>query len=258
MIRTIHPTAVVDAAADIGADVEIGPYAVIGPDVRIGAHTRVGAHAVLEGRTTVGTGCFVGVGAILGAEPQDHKYAGEPTTLEIGDGTIIREYASLHRGTRQRGTTMVGTGCFLMAYVHIAHDCLVGDHVTIANAVQLAGHVEIQAHAQIGGLTPIHQFVRIGTWAFVGGGSRVPQDVPPYMCAAGNPLRLYGINAVGLQRAGFSSETRLALKHAYRILFNSELAREQAVDRLLCEESPVPEVRRLIEFVAASERGVLS
>lgn len=258
MIRTVHPTAVVDGDAEIGDAVEIGPYAVIGPDVRIGARTTVGAHAVLEGRTSVGADCTIGIGAVLGAEPQDQKYAGEPTTLDIGDGTIVREYATLHRGTAQRGTTTVGAGCFLMAYVHVAHDCLIGDHVTIANAVQLAGHVEVQSHAQIGGLTPIHQFVRIGTWAFVGGGSRVPQDVPPYTRAAGNPLRLYGINAVGLRRAGFAPETRLALKHAYRTLFNSALTLGQAVDRLMREESPVPEVRRLIEFVATSERGILS
>lgn len=257
MSRAIHPTAVVSGAADLAEDVEVGPYAVIGAGVRIGSGTIVGPHAVLEGLTTIGVGCTIGAGAVLGAEPQDRKYAGEETILEVGDETVIREYATLHRGTAARGGTRVGKRCFLMAYVHVAHDCSIGDDVTIANAVQLAGHVDVQSHAQVGGLTPIHQFVRIGTHAFVGGGSRVPQDVPPYCRAAGNPLRLYGINTVGLERAGFSSHTRLALKHAYRLLFNSKLRQRDAVDRLQREESPVPEVRRLVEFVATSQRGVL-
>lgn len=258
MNRTIHPTAVVSGAAELADDVEVGPYAVIGAGVAVGPGTTIGPHAVLEGATTIGVGCTIGTGAVLGAVPQDRKYLGEPTVLEVGDGTVIREYATLHRGTAARGVTRVGNRCFLMAYVHVAHDCVIGDDVTIANAVQLAGHVDVQSHAQIGGLTPIHQFVRIGTHAFVGGGSRVPQDVPPYSRAAGNPLRLCGINTTGLIRHAFTPETRLALKHAYRLLFNSSLRQSEAVDRLRREESSVPEVRRLVEFVANSERGILA
>jgi UDP-N-acetylglucosamine acyltransferase len=194
---------------------------------------------------------------VLGAAPQDLKYRGEHTTLEVGDDTVIREYATLHRGSAASGMTHVGSHCYLMAYVHVAHDCVLEDYVSIANATQLSGHVHIESHATVSGLSPVHQFVRIGTYAYVGGGSRVPQDVPPYTKAVGNPLKLYGLNTVGLARAGFSSEVRLALKHAYRLLFNSDLTTSEAIARLLRDHTAPPEVHRLAEFVAASERGVL-
>jgi len=236
--------------------VEIGPFAVVGPRVTIGDGTTVGPHAVIQ-HTRLGTGCTVGAGSILGAAPQDVKYGGAETRLEVGDHTIVREYATLHRGTEARGATIVGSRCFLMTYVHVAHDCVVEDGVTIANMVQLAGHVHIEAHATISGLCPVHQFVRIGTYAYIGGGSRVPQDVPPYTTAVGNPLRLYGINTIGLTRAGFPSETRLALKRAYRLLFNSDLTTAEAARRLRAEPDLGPEVRRLLDFVDRSERGVL-
>lgn len=255
----IHPAAHVAPGAALGDGVEVGPGAVVGSDVTVGAGTRIAAHAVLDGRTTVGEGCRVGYGAILGAEPQHRDYAGEPTGLEIGDGTVVREYATVHRGTAAAGgLTRVGARCFLMAYVHVAHDCRVGDDVTIANAVQLAGHVEVGAHANLGGLTPVHQFVRIGEHAFVGGGSRVPQDVPPFVRAAGNPLRLAGINTLGLTRAGFDRDRVDALQHAYRLLFNSRLLRAQAVEQLRDEAARYAEVGRLIDFVEASSRGVLA
>jgi UDP-N-acetylglucosamine acyltransferase len=200
----------------------------------------------------------VGAGSILGAAPQDRKFGGTETWLEIGDRTIVREYATLHRGTEARGRTVVGNDCFLMTYVHVAHDCLIEDGVTIANMVQLAGHVTIEAHAAISGICPVHQFVRIGTYAYVGGGSRVPQDVPPYTRAVGDPLKLYGINTVALTRAGFSREVRLALKRAYRLLFNSDLTTSEAIETLRNEAPVIPEVRRLIDFVAQSERGLLA
>jgi UDP-N-acetylglucosamine acyltransferase len=193
----------------------------------------------------------------LGGEPQDRKYEHEETWLEIGEDTIIRDYSTLNRGTSARGTTSVGRGCFLMTYVHVAHDCVIEEGVVIANAVQLAGHVHVEEHATIGGSTPVHQFVRIGTYAMIGGGSRLPQDVPPYTRAAGNPYRLCGINTIGLTRAGFSPEVRLALKHAYRLLFNSDLPRSQAIEGLQREANTLPEVMRLLDFVSASERGVL-
>ena len=256
MAPSIHPTAIVAPDVELGADVEIGPFAIVGPRTTLGSGTRIGPHTVVE-HTRLGRDCVIGAGSILGAAPQDTKYRGGDTRLEIGDGTTIREYATLHRGSEARGTTSVGSRCFLMTYVHVAHDCVIEDDVTIANMVQLAGHVHIEAHATISGLCPVHQFVRIGTYAYVGGGSRVPQDVPPFTTAVGNPLRLYGINTIGLTRAGFSSETRLALKRAYRLLFNSDLTPTEAVRRLSAEPGLCAEVRRLVAFIERSERGVL-
>lgn len=257
MTARIHPTAVVDPGATLGLDVVVEPFALIGPDVQIGAGTTVGPRATITGRTTIGAGCSIGVGAVLGVEPQDRKYAGEDTALVIGDETIVREYASIHRGTVASGQTVLGRRCFIMAYVHIAHDCVLEDDVLLANAVQLGGHVAIGAHAQVGGLTPIHQFVRIGRYAFVGGGSRVPQDVPPFARAAGNPIRLYGVNAIGLRRAGFDADRRGSIQHAYRLLFNSRLSRREAIDQLRETTAANDDVRHLVEFLQGSERGVM-
>jgi UDP-N-acetylglucosamine acyltransferase len=257
MTRPIHPTAIVDPGSELAADVTVGPYAVIGPNVTIGTGTQLGPHVLIERNTTVGRDCTIGPGTILGAAPQDRKFSGEPTWLEIGDHTIIREYATIHRGSQARLRTVVGSHCFLMTYVHVAHDCVLEDHVTIANMVQLAGHVIIEAHATISGICPVHQFVRIGTHALVGGGSRVPQDVPPYTRAVGTPLRLFGINTVGLTRAGVPADVRLALKHAYRLLFNSDFTTSEAVAYLRSQPDVGSEVRRLVDFVAESERGVL-
>lgn len=257
MSRDVHPTALIDSGAHLGDDVSVGPFAIIGPDVQIGSGTRVGPHAVIERNTRLGARCSVGAGSILGADPQDRKFKGTDTWLHVGDDTVIREYATLHRGTEATKVTRVGAGCFLMTYVHVAHDCTIEDGVTIANMVQLAGHVHIESHAFVSGLCPVHQFVRIGTYAFVGGGSRVPQDVPPYTRAVGNPLKLFGINTVALTRAGFSHDVRLALKHAYRLLFNSDLTPSEAATLLRADPSHPPEVLRLVDFVARSERGVL-
>lgn len=257
MSHTIHSTAVLDPTARLGAEVEVGPYAVVGPNVAIGTATTISAHAVIERDTTVGNRCYIGTGTVIGSAPQDRKYRDEPTRVDIGDDTHIREYATINRGTASRGVTRVGRGCFIMTYVHIAHDCTIEDGVTLANGVQLAGHVHVEAFATISGLTPVHQFVRIGTHAFVGGGSRVPQDVPPYARAAGNPLRLYGINTIGLTRAGIPADVCRALKYAYRMLFNSDLTPTEAVALLRRDADPVREVQRLIEFVTRTERGVL-
>jgi UDP-N-acetylglucosamine acyltransferase len=248
---------VVDSRAEFGEGAVVGPYAIIGPGVEVGSESEIQAHAVLERDTRVGRRCLVGYGAVLGSAPQDAHYRNEPTRVEIGDDTRIREYATVHRATAATGVTRVGARCFVMAYVHVAHDCVIGDDVVLANAVQLAGHVQVGRHAWIGGQTPIHQFVRIGELAFVGGGSRVPQDVPPYACVAGIPLKLYGINTVGLRRAGVPPEVRLALKHAFRLLFNSDRPTGAAIDELRRAAGGVPEVDRLVEFVAASARGVL-
>lgn len=252
----IHPTALVDRGAILGDGVRVGPYAIIGPNVEIGAGTIIGPHAYIEKDTQIGRECFVAKGAVLGTDPQDLKYEGEETLLVVGDRTTIREFATLNRGTRASGRTIVGAGCLLMAYSHISHDSRIGDHVIIANAVQMGGHVIIEDWATVGGLTAIHQFVRIGKHAFVGGGSRVPKDVPPFVRAAGNPLKLYGLNAVGLERRGFSDEARAALKRAYRALFSSDLNISQAIAQLRSDGPQTGEVEVLLGFIEASERGV--
>lgn len=252
----VHPTAIVDEGARLGSGVTVGPWALIGPGVVVGDRTVVGPRVLIEKDTIVGEDCSISNGAVLGTDPQDLKYAGEYATLEIGDRTVIREFATLNRGTAASGTTVVGSDCLLMAYTHVAHDCEIGNHVVLANSVNMAGHVVIEDWVVVGGVTPIHQFVRIGAHAFVGGGSRVPQDVPPYCRAAGNPPRLFGLNAVGLERRGLSDDVRKALKLAYRMLFNSDVNLSKALDRVEAEVQGVPEVRHLVEFIRASERGV--
>lgn len=252
----VHPTAIVDPGAELDQGVRIDPYAIVGPNVHVGANTIVGPHAYLERNTRVGSDCFIGKGAVLGTDPQDLKYEGEETLLIVGAGTTIREFATLNRGTRATGSTEVGEGCLLMAYSHIAHDCRIGNHVIISNAVNMGGHVVIEDWATVGGVTAIHQFVRIGTHAFVGGGSRVPKDIAPYTRAAGNPVKSYGLNTVGLERRGFSDETQRKLKHAYRKIFGSRLNVSQALEELKSSGPSTPEVRRLIAFIEASERGI--
>ena len=252
----IHPTAIVHADTQVGEGVQIDPWVVIGPQVTIGAGTRIGPRVLIERDTSVGEDCTIGNGAALGTDAQDMKYKGEPATLEIGDRTVIREFATLNRGTAASGKTVVGSDCLLMAYVHVAHDCELGNHVILSNAVNMGGHVLIEDWAIVGGLTPIHQFVRIGAHAFVGGGSRISQDVPPYCRAAGNPPRLFGLNSVGLERRGLSDEVRKALKKTYRILFKSDASLSKALVRADEEIQGLPEVRHLIEFIRASERGI--
>lgn len=211
----------------------------------------------LERDVKLGAGVKVGIGSVLGGAPQDLKYAGEHTTVEIGDGTVIREYSTINRGTSQSFKTTVGTRCLLMSYVHLAHDCHVGDGVIVANGVQLAGHVTIDDKATISGLSAVHQFVRIGRHSFIGGCSRVSKDIPPFLKAVGNPVKLYGLNGVGLQRSGFSDEVVRELKRAYRLFFRSDLNLSQAMQRAESELALFPEVRELIDFVDGSERGVV-
>jgi len=253
----IHRSALVDPAAQVGEDVNVGPFSILGPNVVIGDHCQIAAHVVIERNTRLGNGVRVGYGSVLGADPQDLKYKGEETWVEIGDATIIREYCTINRGTPATGKTTVGQRCFIMTYVHIAHDCVIGDDVILANSIQMAGHVTVDDRAIISGLVPIHQFVRVGTFAFVGGGSRVNQDVPPYTKAVGNPVHLYGLNSVGLQRAGFSPEVKLALKKAYRLIFNSHLTVSQGISRARTEIPAVAEVETFLRFIEASQRGVL-
>jgi UDP-N-acetylglucosamine acyltransferase len=253
----IHRTALVDPSAHLGEDTTVGPFAIIGPNVRVGDGVQIAGHVVIERNTRIGAGVRIGYGSVLGADPQDLKYRGEETWVEIGDGTIIREYCTINRGTPATGKTTVGARCFIMTYVHIAHDCVVGNDVILANAIQMAGHVTVDDRAIISGLVPIHQFVRVGTYAFVGGGSRVNQDVPPYTKAVGNPVHLYGLNSVGLQRAGFGAEVKLALKKAYRLVFNSHLTVSQGIAQARIELPAVAEVETFLRFIEASQRGVL-
>lgn len=253
---SVHPTAIIDDGAELGQGVEVGPYSIIGPGVRIGDGTVIGPHVLIERDTVVGEQCRFSQGAVLGTDPQDLKYEGEPTMLTLGDRTVVREYATLNRGTKASGCTSVGSDALIMAYAHVAHDCEIGNHVVLANSVNMGGHVVIEDWVIVGGVTAVHQFVRMGAHAFVGGGSRVPQDVPPYVRVAGNPCRLYGLNKVGLERRGLSEEVGRALKQTYRILFQSKLPLTQALDRAEAEVELNPEVRQLISFIRGSERGI--
>jgi UDP-N-acetylglucosamine acyltransferase len=256
VITVVHPTAILDPAAELGQGVEIGPWVIVGPQVCIGDRCRIGPRARLQRNVRLAEEVSVGDGSILGGDPQDLKYKGEETWVEIGAGTIIREYSTINRGTTQSYRTTVGARCFIMSYVHLAHDCHLGDEVVIANGTQCAGHVTIQDRAVLSGLNAVHQFVTIGAYAFVGGGSRVNQDIPPYVKAVGNPMELYGLNSIGLQRAGFSGEIVAALKRAYRLFFNSDLNLSQALERARTDLPPFPEVERFLAFVESSERGV--
>lgn len=256
MSQVIHATAVVDPGAVLGDAVEIGPYAVIGPGVELGDGCRLGPHVVLERNVRLGPEVSIGAGSVLGSDPQDVKYRGEETVVDIGPRTVIREHSTVNRGSSATGRTSIGADCFLMTYVHVAHDCRLGDGVTIANATQLSGHTTVEDRATLSGLIAVHQFVTIGTHAFVGGASRVNQDIPPYVKAVGNPVELFGLNSIGLQRANFSLESISALKRAYRQLFNSDLPRPEAIASLSGDALAFPEVRRLIEFVSSARRGV--
>jgi UDP-N-acetylglucosamine acyltransferase len=252
----IHPTALIDERAELGDGVTVGPYSIIGPDVTVGPGTRIGPHVLIERDTSIGSECVIHNGAVLGTDPQDLKYRGEPTRLVVGDRTVIREYATLNRGTVASGVTAVGSDCLLMAYTHVAHDCRLGSHVILSNSVNMGGHVTIDDWAIVGGLTPIHQFVRIGQHAFVGGASRVSKDIPPFVKAAGSPLQMYGLNSVGLQRRGFPEEVRRELKRAYRLFFASTYNTSQALERARAELRPLPEVEVFLSFFEATERGV--
>jgi UDP-N-acetylglucosamine acyltransferase len=257
----IHPTAIIDPGAEIGKDVAIGPYTIIGPKVVIGDGCSIGSHAVIESHVRMGKMNRISSFAAVGGPPQDLKFQGEDTWVEIGDNNIIREFATVHRGAPDgEGITRVGDDNMVMAYCHIAHDCHIGNRVVMANNATLAGHVSVGDGAVIGGLTAVHQFVRIGTLSMIGGMSGVGQDVPPYVKAA--PMRergghaLFGLNLVGLRRNRFSAETIAALKKAYTFLFRSEGTLKEAIAKVEAEVPPLAEVKLLLEFVRTSTRGV--
>ncbi|MGO8669802.1 MAG: acyl-ACP--UDP-N-acetylglucosamine O-acyltransferase [Capsulimonadaceae bacterium] len=245
----IHPTAAVDASAQIGEDVEIGAYCVIGADVVIGGGTCLRPHVVVEPYVTIGSGCEVFSGAVLGGTPQDRKFKGERSFLVIGDNNVIREHVTIHRAAGAGNETRVGDGNQIMAYVHIGHNCTVGNGITMANMVGLAGHVQVEDKVVFGAISGIHQFVRVGTLAMVGGYSKVVQDIPPYMMADGRPCKVLDLNVIGLRRSGVSSPARSALKQAYKMIYRSDMNMSQAIEAIETDIEPGPERDYLLDFI---------
>jgi UDP-N-acetylglucosamine acyltransferase len=253
----IHPTAIVHPNAEVGRRAEIGPFCVLGEHVCVGARTVLQAHVVVNGWTTIGEDCHVYPFATIGAASQDRKYRGERAYTRIGNRTVLREYVSIQRATGPEEMTAVGDDCLLLAYVHVAHNCMLGDGVTMSNLAQLAGHVEVGSYATIGGQAGVHQFTRIGRYAMVGGASKLTKDVPPFFLIEGNPARPYGLNSVGLRRAAFSAQERNEIKKFYKILYNPKLNVSQAIETMKAEVETAPG-REILEFLEApSERGVL-
>lgn len=254
----IDPHALVSPRAELAADVAVGPFSVIGPNVRIGAGTIVGPHVVINGPTTIGEHNRIFQFASIGDAPQDKKYGGEPTRLEIGDRNVFRESCTVNRGTtHDKGVTVIGHDNLFMAYSHVAHDCVIGSNTVFANCAALAGHVEIGDWVTLGGLTAVHQFTKIGAYAFLGGGTIVTRDVPPYVMAAGNPAEPHSINAVGLKRRGFTDEQIRSIREAYRIVYRCDLKLSEALERLEPAACEQPELRLFVDFIRSSTRSIV-
>jgi UDP-N-acetylglucosamine acyltransferase len=256
---SFHPTAIIDPHSQIHSSCKIGPYCVIGPEVEIGAGCHLVSHVTIEGPTKIGINNGFFPFCSIGMAPQDISYAGEPTRLEIGDHNEIREFATINRGTAKgSGVTRVGNHILVMAYTHIAHDCVIGDHVILANAATLGGHVIVEEWAQVGALCPVHHFVRIGAHSFIGGGTTVTKDVLPFSkTVAARDTHAYGLNAIGLERRGFSKERISKIHHAYKLLLASKLNTSQALEKLKAEQDVGEDVAMLIRFIEESERGVI-
>ncbi len=254
----VHPTAIVDPRAELGPGVSVGAYSVIGPEVILGAGSQVGHHVVLEGTIRAGERCRIGHGTIIGGAPQDLKFReGTPSGVKIGLETVIREYVTIHRATRENGWTEIGEHCLIMASSHIAHDCQIGNQVIIINYAGLTGHVRVDDRATVGGLSGIHPFARIGTYAYIGGCSKVNQDVPPFVIADGVPATARSANVIGLRRGGVGAEDRRLIQAAFRILYKSGLAPAGAIQRIRAELAPAPFISRLVEFVETSRLGIV-
>jgi UDP-N-acetylglucosamine acyltransferase len=254
----IDARAIVSPEAQLAPDVSVGPFSIIGPQVQIGPRTVIGPHAVINGPTTIGADNRIFQFASIGDAPQDKKYRGEPTRLEIGDRNVFRENCTINRGTtHDKGVTRIGNDNLFMAYSHVAHDCVVGDQTVFANCASLAGHVEIGDWAILGGLTAVHQFSKIGAHAFLGGGSIVQRDVPPYIMVAGNPATPHAVNSEGLRRRGFTEEQIRDIREAYRILYRSELRLSEALTALAPLAQARPEIRAFVDFIHASARGLV-
>ena len=255
---SIHPTALIESGARVAPGVAVGAYSIIGARAEVGEGSWIGPHVVIEGRTRIGRNNRIYQFASLGAAPQDKKYAGEDTAVEIGDGNTIREYVTINRGTaKDAGVTRVGDDNWIMAYVHFAHDCQIGNHTVFANACQLAGHVQVGDWAILGATTLVHQFVHIGAHSFTGMGTYLPQDLPPFVMAAGNMAKPYGINSEGLRRRGFHADTIGRIKRAYRSLYRAGFSLEEAKRELAAQAAECPEVGLLLEFLARSRRGFI-
>jgi UDP-N-acetylglucosamine acyltransferase len=257
MNKEIHPTAVVDPSAKIGEGVIIGPNSIVEGNVEIGEGTRIDSQAKIGYGARIGKDCHIFHGAVVSEIPQDLKFHGEDSITIIGDRTKIREYATIHRGTENRQKTKVGSDCLLMAYSHVAHDCFVGDHVILSNVVQLGGHVTVDEWAYIGGMAGVHQFTHIGEHAFIGGGYRCIQDVPPYILVSGEPLKYSGLNVVGLRRRGFSNETINLLKEVYRLIYRSEFNISQALEQIQSAFEPTEEIGKIVSFIQQTKRGIV-
>ena len=255
-LRKIHETAVIYPGARLGRDVEVGPYSVIGENVFVGDGTKIGSHAVIEGWTTIGRDCHIHHGACVGNEPQDLKFKGEKSFVYIGDNTTLREFVTVNRATGEGEETRIGSNCLLMGTVHIAHNCIVGNNVVMSNHSGLAGHVVVEDRAIISGLTGVHQFVKIGRNAMVGGASKVVQDVPPFVIADGRPARVCGLNSIGLARAGLSEDVRKNLKKAYRILYRSGMKLSEAIVMMEQELDPSEPVDHFLRFLRNVDRGI--
>lgn len=254
----IDPRAVIDPAAKLGADVEVGPFAVIGAAVSIGARTKIGPHVVICGSTTIGSDCHIFQFSSLGDAPQDKKYNGEPTRLEIGDRNQIREFTTMHRGTAQgHGITRVGSDNLFMAYTHIAHDCIVGDKVVLANCATLGGHVELGDWVIMGGFSGIHQFCKVGAHCFIANNAAVTRDVPPFLMVAGQPAEPHSINSEGLKRRGFSPEQILNIRRAYKVIYRSDLKLEEATAKLAAMARMAPEVQPFVDFIPTITRSLI-
>jgi UDP-N-acetylglucosamine acyltransferase len=254
--KKIHPTALIAKGAKLGPDVEVGPYSMIGDGVKIGKGVKVGSFCVIENKVTIGAGCKIFTGAVIGSIPQDLKYDGAPSSVVIGENNIIREYVTINLSTTKEGQTVVGSNNLIMAYSHIAHDCRVGDHCIIANNGTLAGHVTLEDRVVVGGLVAIHQFVRLGTLCIVGGCSKVVTDPPPYSTCDGHPAKFYGLNLVGLKRAGISKDILHDLKNAYKIYFQAGLNKKHAIEEIKKSVVSSKEVDHLVRFLSTSERGI--
>ena len=253
----ISTTAIIDPSAQLGKNVHVGHYTIIGKDVKIGNETWIDSHAQIKPFTTIGKKCKIFNGAVVGEIPQDIKFSGEKSELIIGDSTTIREFCTLNRGTKETGFSKIGSNCLLMAYVHVAHDCIIGDYSILANGVQLGGHVEIGIHVTIGGMTPVHQFCKVGDYSFIGGGYRIVQDVPPYILAMGEPLKFSGLNSIGLRRKNFSPDIRKQMKRAYQLIYQSDLNRSQAVSQIKKDFNSTPEINHIVDFIENSNRGLV-
>ncbi len=254
----IHNSTIVGPEAQFGKNVSIGAFSIIEDDVSIGENCQIDSTVLIANGARLGMDCQVSHGAVLATNPQDLKFGGEKSELRIGDRTVIREYCTLNRGTEHGGgITQVGSDCLLMAYAHVAHDCKLGNHVILANAVNMAGHVEIHDNVSIGGLTAIHQFVKIGKYAFIGGSSRVAQDVPPYILTTGEPLKYYGPNSIGLKRQGFSNDQILSIKRAYKLVYRSKLNLVQAVDAIKNDLEQSEVIKAILDFIENSVRGII-